>query len=111
LIAGGPPSPVRGAAAMRSSIAELEAELRGLECGSEQGAAVREEGIAAAPEPAKAAPDASICCVCLDSERTCVFVPCGHKCACRGCADAIMATEQNCPLCRTACTVAVTVFE
>jgi len=63
-------------------------------------------------QAAAASASASVCSVCLDSEPTCVFVPCGHKCTCRGCADAIMATEQKqCPLCRTASAMAVTVFE
>ena len=55
---------------------------------------------------AAAAPPASIdeasCVVCLDEPKTHALVPCGHVCACEGCAkDKIMATDGLCPMCRT----------
>ena len=43
-----------------------------------------------------------MCCVCLEKPKTHALVPCGHVCACEGCAkDKIMATDGLCPMCRT----------
>ena len=39
------------------------------------------------------------CVVCLDEVRTHAFSPCCHLCTCLGCADDIMAKNQECPIC------------
>jgi hypothetical protein len=36
------------------------------------------------------------CKVCLDTETSIVFMPCGHKCCCSACSDQLM----TCPVCR-----------
>ena len=43
---------------------------------------------------------AEVCVVCMDSPMDHAFIECGHICACRGCAHAIMASTQRCPICR-----------
>ena len=40
------------------------------------------------------------CTVCLDALNTHVLVPCGHKCVCATCAEAVRA-HGHCPICRT----------
>ncbi|RSH91144.1 hypothetical protein EHS25_009443 [Saitozyma podzolica] len=42
-----------------------------------------------------------LCVVCQDEEATLAVVDCGHLCMCAHCSDLIMATSQECPLCRT----------
>lgn len=42
-----------------------------------------------------------LCVVCQDEEATLAAVDCGHLCMCPHCSDLIMATTQECPLCRT----------
>ena len=44
--------------------------------------------------------DDSECCVCMDTEREQVFIPCGHYCCCGKCSKAL----NKCPICRTAVT-------
>lgn len=39
------------------------------------------------------------CTVCLSRERSCVFLECGHVCACAQCYDALPAPKK-CPICR-----------
>lgn len=39
------------------------------------------------------------CSVCLSRERSCVFLECGHVCACRQCYDAL-PRPKKCPICR-----------
>ncbi|XP_056279282.1 mitochondrial ubiquitin ligase activator of NFKB 1 [Pseudoliparis swirei] len=39
------------------------------------------------------------CTVCLSRERSCVFLECGHVCACTQCFNALPAPKQ-CPICR-----------
>ena len=36
------------------------------------------------------------CCICIDSNKTHAFVPCGHQCVCGNCAIGL----QLCPICR-----------
>ena len=43
----------------------------------------------------------SECVVCMDEENTHMFMPCGHKCVCKECADLIMGGTAECPNCRT----------
>nr|XP_019013314.1 uncharacterized protein I206_01380 [Kwoniella pini CBS 10737]OCF52095.1 hypothetical protein I206_01380 [Kwoniella pini CBS 10737] len=45
--------------------------------------------------------DRGLCVVCQDEEATLAVVDCGHLCMCAACSDLIMATSQECPLCRT----------
>jgi hypothetical protein len=48
---------------------------------------------------AGAAVDAE-CCVCMESAKSHVFIPCGHVCVCQGCAEQVMASSKECPMCR-----------
>lgn len=52
---------------------------------------------------AKTQATSSKCVVCKRAEFERAFVPCGHACVCKGCADAIMAdgSTKACPTCRT----------
>ena len=51
--------------------------------------------------PSTTADDVSTeCIVCMAEERTHVPTPCGHLCACAGCADAISKQNGPCPICR-----------
>lgn len=38
-----------------------------------------------------------LCSVCLDENKTTIFVPCGHFCTCSSCSKQLT----TCPLCRT----------
>ena len=40
------------------------------------------------------------CVVCLDRPPTETFYPCGHECACAGCAGQLMSSTMRCPNCR-----------
>ena len=52
--------------------------------------------------------DASECCVCLANKKSWIFIPCGHVCVCRGCAEDIMQSSRQCPLC---CQKAIGIFQ
>jgi len=56
--------------------------------------------------------DYNACVVCLETERTHAFVPCGHLCVCQGCS--LLAHRQsggmNCPLCRKKSFMVMKVF-
>lgn len=39
------------------------------------------------------------CTICLSEERSCVFLECGHVCACEGCYRAL-PEPKKCPICR-----------
>jgi hypothetical protein len=52
--------------------------------------------------------DASECCVCLANNKSWIFIPCGHVCVCRGCAEDIMQSSRQCPLC---CQKAIGIFQ
>ncbi|XP_040049845.2 mitochondrial ubiquitin ligase activator of NFKB 1 [Gasterosteus aculeatus] len=41
----------------------------------------------------------SSCAVCLSRERSCVFLECGHVCACVQCFD-VLPEPKKCPICR-----------
>lgn len=45
--------------------------------------------------------DRGLCIVCQDEEATLAAVDCGHLAMCTHCADLVMATSKECPLCRT----------
>jgi len=40
------------------------------------------------------------CCVCMEATKSNSFIPCGHRCVCQTCADTIMLTTKECPVCR-----------
>lgn len=41
------------------------------------------------------------CAVCFNERKCCAFVPCGHLCVCKDCADVIQRqTSPTCPMCR-----------
>mmetsp|Transcript_51584 Transcript_51584/g.85471 ORF Transcript_51584/g.85471 Transcript_51584/m.85471 type:complete len:210 (+) Transcript_51584:71-700(+) len=40
------------------------------------------------------------CLICFNAEKTHAMVPCGHKCVCEGCAQAIQSSSNQCPVCR-----------
>jgi len=45
--------------------------------------------------------DDGTCVVCLNDDRTAIFVPCAHKCCCIKCASEIANKKKFCPLCWT----------
>lgn len=49
----------------------------------------------------------SKCVICLDREKTTLFIPCGHYAFCKLCADGIV----ECAICRTRIQKRVKVFE
>ena len=49
--------------------------------------------------------DETLCVVCIDAERTHLFLPCGHRCVCFGCSNLPI-----CPICRTVATGTLRVF-
>ena len=42
-----------------------------------------------------------LCVICQDEEANIAIVDCGHLAMCRTCADLIMSSTRECPLCRT----------
>lgn len=48
----------------------------------------------------------SECCVCMEAERSAVFVDCGHACVCSGCAPWV----SSCPVCRGGSKNWITIF-
>ena len=66
---------------------------------------------ATVPQEPMRAPDGGLCCVCMDAAQSHAFVPCGHLCACAGCAGEIMEGEKSeCPLCRTPSVLATQIY-
>ena len=53
---------------------------------------------------AEEADDDLLCIVCIDAEKSYLFIPCGHRCVCLACSLAVMGTTSLCPLCRVAAT-------
>lgn len=51
-------------------------------------------------------PTRNVCAVCLDGDKSVLFLPCQHLVACVNCAAAV----SNCPMCRTPITKAVRAF-
>ena len=45
-------------------------------------------------------PKDKLCNVCLDKEKTHLFLPCGHLCVCETCMTRIMKSSTPCPICR-----------
>jgi Zinc finger, C3HC4 type (RING finger) len=50
------------------------------------------------------------CTICGDPDKNHVFVPCGHLCACKACAEQVIARKMTCPVCRGTVTEAIQVF-
>jgi hypothetical protein len=72
--------------------------------------------VAAERAAAAAAPRQAQCAVCLDAPSDTVLLPCGHKCACRGCAVTLTRggggpERRACPICRAPLTGSVVPFE
>eukprot|EP00817_Percolomonadidae_sp_ATCC50343_P005167 CAMPEP_0117418324 /NCGR_PEP_ID=MMETSP0758-20121206/131_1 /TAXON_ID=63605 /ORGANISM="Percolomonas cosmopolitus, Strain AE-1 (ATCC 50343)" /LENGTH=198 /DNA_ID=CAMNT_0005198765 /DNA_START=679 /DNA_END=1275 /DNA_ORIENTATION=+ len=41
------------------------------------------------------------CCICMENEKTELFMPCRHLCCCKECTMTIQAKQKNaCPICR-----------
>jgi len=58
--------------------------------------------MAAEAQRARAAvAESSECAVCM-GQKNHVLIPCGHLCVCEHCAGSIMASSQQCPVCRSA---------
>lgn len=80
-------------------------------------AAERAAAEKATAEAAAATARVAACVVCMDSPRTTVLLPCGHKCVCEACASGIVkgvvapAPQGTCPICRTKITGTVVPFE
>lgn len=51
----------------------------------------------------------NICSICLSRQRACVFLECGHVCACVQCSDALPAPKL-CPICRAPIDRVVTLY-
>ena len=43
-----------------------------------------------------------LCVVCLEEEKEVLLLPCSHLCLCSACAQSIMASTKQCPVCRSA---------
>eukprot|EP00928_Gymnodinium_smaydae_P025038 TRINITY_DN20080_c0_g1_i1.p1 TRINITY_DN20080_c0_g1~~TRINITY_DN20080_c0_g1_i1.p1 ORF type:complete len:362 (-),score=38.01 TRINITY_DN20080_c0_g1_i1:45-1130(-) len=52
------------------------------------------------------------CVVCLSSPKTHAFVPCGHRCVCAACGDAVAhgRSHATCPVCRVAVESVLQIF-
>lgn len=86
--------------------------------------AVNTSGKSTVPPPASAASttcnesgddndDENCCVVCMTSERSHAFVPCGHRCVCAACSAEILRVGKavaECPVCRTPATGALQIF-
>ena len=55
-----------------------------------------------------AATEPLLCVVCLDEERACVMVPCGHRVLCTSCAA---GQWDECPVCRAKCDSVMRVYD
>ena len=83
------------AAALAAELAAVQRKLKSAQAeaaaASKREAEARQQAAAAkAPvgrPSAKEADDASLCVVCLESERTHALIPCGHRCLCAKCAE------------------------
>ena len=80
-----------------------DALLAGMEASDEEGKEREREGKVDGEADGKdgdVEATGSECDICFDAEKTHVFIPCGHQCACEGCAMAVMAASARCPVCR-----------
>jgi len=51
------------------------------------------------------------CCVCMEAQKSHIFIPCGHFCACQACAVIISTTTQECPMCRSISSKVLKVYQ
>ena len=42
-------------------------------------------------------PEDNLCCICMTNQKECVYVNCGHVCACVTCCERM---DTQCPICR-----------
>lgn len=54
--------------------------------------------------------DSGLCVVCLSEPQTHIVVPCGHKCLCETCAQAVQKMGK-CPICQSPLQTIIRVFE
>lgn len=53
------------------------------------------------------------CAICGERDKTHLFDPCGHLCACQSCANTVtggLSTARSCPVCRVPCTKIIKVY-
>lgn len=50
------------------------------------------------------------CVICLSEPKTHAFIPCGHHCACKGCAFEAFGRSGMCPICRGDCDTVTKIF-
>jgi len=67
-----------------------------------------------APQEAKTSEnddEDAMCVVCMASPKTHAFVPCGHRCVCKDCGDAVVrGADAACPICRSASNCVMQIF-
>jgi len=51
------------------------------------------------------------CCVCMEANKTHILIPCAHLCVCENCANTIMTTTKECPVCRAVSQQVYRVFQ
>lgn len=51
------------------------------------------------------------CVVCFEQENNFMFLPCRHKCICRGCAENVIQKFRKCPICRETINKAIPVHD
>ena len=51
-----------------------------------------------------------VCDVCLENKKTHAFNPCGHMCVCETCANKLIQSGSNCPICRADITSLLKIF-
>ena len=56
--------------------------------------------------------DEDCCIVCFEQSATLAFVPCGHQCVCKTCAEAITDSggAGKCPYCRTESIMTIQIY-
>jgi hypothetical protein len=54
--------------------------------------------------------DLGKCVICLHSQRTCSFEPCGHICACQYCSQDFLGRNNQCPICKKKSTSIMKVY-
>lgn len=55
--------------------------------------------------------EASVCVICMESPRSYAFIPCGHRCVCRGCVRRMRRISPlQCPICRRNSTDVIKIY-
>jgi hypothetical protein len=52
--------------------------------------------------------DQALCAICTEDEKSHTLVPCGHRCLCGRCSEAI--ADKQCPVCRQGFVAVLRVF-